>query len=150
MRILDERAAAAGTRRRQTALLSATLPAGLEGLASLTLQDPVPIGFKTRLEGGRLRIEPGPAGCGDGAGARSGKGAAATVDALAAARAGGGGAEASSVPPQLKQRFVEVATPACASCNVSHNGECLAWSDYVKRRSPPLDFMRKHQDSFSG
>ena len=105
--MLDERAAAAGMRRRQTALLSATLPAGLEGLASLTLQDPVPIGFQTRLEGGRLRIEPGAAGSSGGAGARSGKGATALVDAGAAARAGAG-AEPSSVPPQLKQRFVEV------------------------------------------
>ena len=105
--MLDERAAAAGTRRRQTALLSATLPAGLEGLASLTLQDPVPIGFHTRLECGRLRIEPGAAGSSGGAGTRSGKGATAMVGAGAAARAGAG-AEPSSVPPQLKQRFVEV------------------------------------------
>ena len=105
--MLDERAAAAGTRRRQTALLSATLPAGLVGLASLTLQDPVSIGFQTRLEGGRLRIEPGAAGSSKGAGARSSKVATAVVDAGAAARAGAG-AEPSSVPPQLKQRFVEV------------------------------------------
>lgn len=104
--MLDERAAAAGTRRRQTALLSATLPAGLEGLASLTLQDPVPVGFRTRLEGGRLRIEPGAAGSSGGAAARTGKGAT-LVEAGTAARAGAG-AEPSSVPPQLKQRFVEV------------------------------------------
>ncbi|KAK9826780.1 hypothetical protein WJX81_008505 [Elliptochloris bilobata] len=103
VRILDERTAAASTRRRQTALLSATLPAGLEGLVSLTLHNPVPIGFRTRLEGGRLRIEPGAA-----AGSGGAPGAATAAAAGVSTRGAGGGAAASSVPAQLKQRFVEV------------------------------------------
>ena len=98
--MLDERSAAAGTRRRQTVLLSATLVAGLEGLATLTLHDPVPVGFQTRVEGGRLRIAPG----GDGGGTSSRAGAPATPAAAASAPE----SAATGIPAQLKQRFVEV------------------------------------------
>ena len=98
--MLDERSVAAGTRRRQTVLLSATLVAGLEGLATLTLHDPVPVGFQTRVEGGRLRIAPGADG--GGAGAHAGAPTALAAAARAPEPA------ATGIPRQLKQRFVEV------------------------------------------
>ncbi len=100
VRMLDERSVAAGTRRRQTVLLSATLVAGLEGLATLTLHDPVPVGFQTRVEGGRLRIAPGADG--GGAGAHAGAPTALAAAARAPEPA------ATGIPRQLKQRFVEV------------------------------------------
>ena len=44
--ILDQRTAAAGNRRRQTVLLSATLHSNLGALATLSLTQPVSVGIK--------------------------------------------------------------------------------------------------------
>ena len=46
--ILDKRVAEAGNRKRQTVLLSATLHSRLSTLASLSLQDFDPIGFRVQ------------------------------------------------------------------------------------------------------
>jgi hypothetical protein len=49
--MVDERTAGAGSRRRQTVLLSATLHDKLDTLASLSLQDPAAIGFEVKVCG---------------------------------------------------------------------------------------------------
>lgn len=68
----------------------------------------MPVGFETALEGGRLRIKPGPGG-GEGRAAGSGRATeGVAAPGKSAARGGGRVAEISSVPRQLKQRFLEV------------------------------------------
>lgn len=47
--ILDKRVAEAGNRKRQTVLLSATLHSRLSTLASLSLKDFDPIGFRVQV-----------------------------------------------------------------------------------------------------
>ena len=80
-----------GGRRRQTALLSATLHPGLSELAGLSLQEPVGVGFKAKVVDGQLQLA-----------AESGGAAGAEGQQQE------GGDDAFELPQQLKQKYVEV------------------------------------------
>lgn len=58
MRIVDARAAKAGTPRRQTLLLSATLGPELQSLADLSLQDPTLVGLQQQADVGACNTGP--------------------------------------------------------------------------------------------
>lgn len=95
---LDERSAALADSRRQTVLLSATLPAQLGRLASLSMQDPVAVGFSvTAKPGGQKEIAGGEVQT-DGT----------TAEDAAEKAAAQQQQQPSSIPKQLRQLFVEV------------------------------------------
>ncbi|WIA32142.1 hypothetical protein OEZ86_002992 [Tetradesmus obliquus] len=92
-------AAGEGQLQCQTVLLSATLHPGLAGLASLSMRDPVGVGFDAKQVDGQLQLqEDAEAG-----------GAAGAAAAAAAAAPGQGKFE---LPQQLQQRYVEVPAKA--------------------------------------
>ncbi|KAF6251247.1 DEAD-domain-containing protein [Scenedesmus sp. NREL 46B-D3] len=93
-------AATEGQLQCQTVLLSATLHPGLAGLASLSMRQPVGVGFDAKLVDGRLQLQEA---AGDEPGAQKQAGT------------GGGGAagqEQFELPQQLQQRYVEVPAKA--------------------------------------
>lgn len=121
--VLDQRTAEDDyAHRRTTALLSATLHSNLGSLASLSLKDPAAIGFTLQkpAEGELVVGQPAAAAAGeelagDGqaaaaawAAATTAAGGAADAAAAAAAAQGRPAPEQFQIPPQLRQRFVEV------------------------------------------
>jgi ATP-dependent RNA helicase DDX31/DBP7 len=93
-------AATEGQLQCQTVLLSATLHPGLVGLASLSMKEPVGVGFDAKLVDGQLQLQEDAAAAAE-AGGEAGRGAAAA--------AGQGKFE---LPQQLQQRYVEVPAKA--------------------------------------
>jgi ATP-dependent RNA helicase DDX31/DBP7 len=93
-------AAHEGRLQCQTVLLSATLHPGLAGLASLSMRDPVGVGFDAKLVDGQLQLQEIPT---------PGDATSGHKQAGKAAAAGQGQFE---LPQQLQQRYVEVPAKA--------------------------------------
>jgi ATP-dependent RNA helicase DDX31/DBP7 len=96
-------AANEGQLQCQTVLLSATLHPGLAGLASLSMKEPVGVGFDAKLVDGQLQLQEIKTAGDEASGGEKQAGKAG------AAAAGQGQFE---LPQQLQQRYVEVPAKA--------------------------------------
>ncbi|KAK9817068.1 hypothetical protein WJX72_009018 [[Myrmecia] bisecta] len=112
--ILDRRTGEAGTRRRQTALFSATLHSNLGQLATLSLHNPASVGFSAQLINGQLTVSGATvitSAATDKPAAKAGgdeDGAAAQPGADRQAVAEEAAPEQFNIPTQLRQRYYEV------------------------------------------
>jgi ATP-dependent RNA helicase DDX31/DBP7 len=95
--LLDARCAAADyAARRTTALLSATLHSNLGSLAAMSLREPAAVGFECDMVEGRMVVKQAQQ-------AQQGQ-----AEGEPAAPAAAAGQQRFSLPPQLRQSFLEV------------------------------------------